>query len=118
MHLLVCNRRDWSLARIVRCYLARSQIEQAHRLGKQQAGWSDFHLRSWAGMQAHWALALLRSLLLNLLPLFIPALQSFSVAQMIEHGLQAAARIHLDLRQNLCRLYLPRGQPVLAALLL
>jgi hypothetical protein len=115
IRVLVCNRPDWPLVRILTCFGYRSQIEQAHRTGKQLAGWTDFHCRSWPSLQAHWALALLRSLLLTLLPLWTPPLQPFSLAQIIEHGLQAAARLHLDLAQAVCRLYLPRGHPVLQA---
>jgi hypothetical protein len=118
IRLLVCNRLDWSTQRILTLFGYRSHIEQAHRSGKQCAGWTEFHSRSWPSQQAHWSFAWLRSLLLALLAFEQEGLRTYSLAQIIQLGIQAAARFTQDtVRPTQTVVHLPRGSPVLEALL-
>lgn len=115
--ILVCNQLDWPLERILTVFSYRSAIEQAHRTGKQHAGWTEFHSRSWASQQAHWLCAWLRSLLLLWLTRASPSLRPFSLVQLIQLGIQASARwVQASARSSAPTLYLARGQPVLHAI--
>jgi hypothetical protein len=116
IRLLICNRRRWSMRRILSTYGYRTKIEQSHRTGKQEADWGAFHSRAWPTLQAHCALALLRSLLLTLLAFTKPALRSLSFAQLLYQVMRVAAQLH-PLSGNRLRLVLPRGHPALLAAL-
>lgn len=108
-YLLICNQRSWSAEEIVSLFQCRSQIEVAHRRGKQQEGWADFQYQRWPCILTHFAFALLRSLLLILLQLEHESLQLFSVRQLITHVVQAVAI--LAEQDGKLVVYLPRGQP-------
>lgn len=117
IRILVSNQLEWSVQRILTLFAHRSAIEQAHRTGKQYAGWTEFHSRSWASQQAHWLFAWLRSLLLQLLTFTNRALHLFGLAQLIQLGIQASARwVQPSPRSPIPILHLPRGQPVVAAI--
>jgi hypothetical protein len=111
VRLLLCNQRHWSPLKILTRYGYRSKIEAAHRNGKQLAAWGEFHSRSWPSLQAHCALALLRSLLLTLLAYSRRAWPQHSLAQILYHCIQAIAIVHWLGRRHHIRLILPRGQP-------
>ena len=112
--LLICNRRQWSALKVVTLYRYRVTIEQCHRQGKQFAGWADFQTRSWPALQAHFAFALLRSLLLALLIAWSKPLQAFSLRRIIAFGIRCIGRIARRSREHIT-LYLPRGQPLVHA---
>lgn len=108
-YLLICNQLDWSAEKIATLFDARSQIEVAHRQGKQFEGWVDFEYRRWSCFQAHLAFALLRSLLLSLLQLWHDELAPFSIRELITHFIQSVATVMM--RSDKLIVYLARGQP-------
>lgn len=91
--LLVCNRRHFRLARIVRLFAYRPNIEQVHRHGKQAAGWCDFHNRSIPALLCHLTFCLFRCDCLAWLQQQTPAAHTFSVTQFIDFCLQATVRL-------------------------
>jgi hypothetical protein len=113
IRLLVCNRRQWSIHRILRRYGYRTQIEFAHRTGKQLQGWGDFHSRRWPSLQAHCAIALMRAVLLTLLAISRQALRQLSMPQLLDLVIRQPADLDLN-RPDRLRLILPRGHPALA----
>lgn len=118
IRLLVSNRRSFSMTQMLMAYRARAQIEQVHRTGKQFEGWGDFHSRSWPSLQAHCAIALLRSLLITLLAHSKESLGGLSIEQLIHLVIRAISCFLLRERMSQPCLILPRGQPTLAAALL
>ena len=109
--LLICNQLDWSAQKVATLFSYRSQIEPAHRQGKQFEGWVDFQYQRWPCFLAHLAFSLLRSLLLLLLQLWHEGLAAFSVRELIQHFIQSVATlIH---RPERLVVYLERGQPAL-----
>ena len=91
--MLACNQRHWTTRRIVRLFGRRSRIEQAHRDGKQYAGWKEFHARNLPALRCHLSLCLLRMDLLRLCWLWYPVTTSYSLQQMIDHVLNCVARL-------------------------
>lgn len=110
-YLLICNQLDWSAEKIATLFDVRSKIEPIHRQGKQFEGWVDFQYQRWSCIQAHLALALLRSLLLILLQLEDDELASFSIRELITHVIQSVAEIDADSEKLV--VYRARGQPSL-----
>jgi hypothetical protein len=91
--ILICNRRHYRLARIVRLFAYRPQIEQVHRHGKQEAGWLDFHSRSVPALLCHLTFCLFRCDCLAFLQQATPAAHAFSVVQFIDYCLRATVRL-------------------------
>jgi len=91
--VLVCNCRHLRLARLVRLFAYRPNIEQVHRHGKQEAGWLDFHNRSIPAMLCHLTFCLFRCDCLAWLQQATPAARAFSVVQFIDHCLQIVVRL-------------------------
>jgi hypothetical protein len=89
--LLVCNQLHWTAKRVVRLFSRRPHIEQAHRQGKQHAGWKDFHARSLQALLCHLALCVLRMDLLHLCRLWYPISATYSLPQVIDHLLRYVA---------------------------
>jgi hypothetical protein len=83
--LLVCNQLHWTLRHILRTYSCRPHIEAVHRIGKQHAGWNDFHTRSLAALSCHLMLSLLRCDLLMLSRIWFPVWANYSLAEIIDH---------------------------------
>jgi hypothetical protein len=91
--LLVCNRTWYRTRRIIRLFSYRPHIEQVHRLGKQEAGWLDFHSRSVPALLCHLTFCLFRCDSLALLQQETPAAHPFSARQLIDHCLQITIRL-------------------------
>jgi hypothetical protein len=108
-YLLICNQLEWSAPKIATLFSYRSQIEPAHRQGKQLEGWVDFQYQRWSCFLAHLAFSWLRSLLLLLLQLWHEGLATFSVRELIQHFIQSVAS--LSQRSETLVVYLARGQP-------
>jgi hypothetical protein len=114
--LLVSNQLTWSDSRILRLFSYRFKIEAVHREGKQEAGWNDFHTRSLAALRCHLALALLRSTLLMLLRTWFPALDDYSLRQIVDHCLGQVAVLVLDDEQHQVHLFVCASCPALVSL--
>jgi hypothetical protein len=91
--VLVCNRRDYRLRRIVRLFTCRPKIEPVHRNGKQEAGWLDFHNRSVQSLLCHLTFCMFRFDCLTWLQQSIPAVRDFSIRQCIDYCLQVTVRL-------------------------
>ena len=96
--VLVTNRRDWSVEKILRLFSRRPTIEAVHRRGKQHErrgkqheGWLNFQTEGLQALRCHLALCLLRGTLLRLLRAWSRAAAAYSVRELIEHWIQAVA---------------------------
>ena len=89
--VLVTNRRDWSVEKILRLFSKRPTIEAVHRRGKQHEGWLNFQTEGLQALRCHLALCLLRGTLLRLLRAWSRAAAAYSVRELIEHWIQAVA---------------------------
>lgn len=91
--VLVCNRRNYRLRRIVRLFNTRPKIEAVHRTGKQEAGWLDFHNRSVQALLCHLTFCMFRMDSLTWLQQSIPAARDFSIRQCLDYCLQVTIRV-------------------------
>ena len=89
--VLVTNRRNWSVEKILRLFSKRPAIEPVHRRGKQREGWLCFQTCRLQALRCHLALCLLRGTLLQLLRAWSQAAAAYSVRELIEHWIQAVA---------------------------
>jgi len=89
--ILVTNRPDWSVEKILRLFSKRPEIEKVHRRGKQREGWLCFHTQNLPALRRHLALILLRGTLLRLLRAWSQAAAAYSCRELIEHWIQAVA---------------------------
>ncbi len=111
--LLVCNQVHWTARRIVRLFSRRPHIEQAHRQGKQHAGWKDFHARNLQALLCHLALCLLRMDLLRLCRLWYPVSATYSLPQMIDHLLGYVALLTIVPARGQVWVHIPSQHPAL-----
>lgn len=111
--MLVCNQTRRTTRHIVRLFERRSRIEQAHREGKQYAGWKDFHARSAQALRSHLSFCLLRMDLLRLCRLWYPVTTSYSLRQMIDCLLDYVAQLVIVPDTGQVWVYIPPQHPSL-----
>jgi hypothetical protein len=105
-HLIATNQRAWTARHITRLFSYRPEIEQVHRRGKQHAGWTTFQTRNFAALQCHFALSLLRSTFLTVLQC-VPALRTYSLTELIHHGIQMHAQLARQPAAGTLRVQIP-----------
>jgi len=64
--ILVTNRTDWEVKKIITSYLERWPIETFYRDSKQYLGFGDYQMRKMIAIQKHWYLVFLSYSLLHL----------------------------------------------------
>jgi Transposase DDE domain. len=113
--VLVTNRRQWSVEKILRLFSQRPKIEPVHRRGKQHEGWLSFQTCRLQALRCHLALCLLRGTLLQLLRAWSQQAASYSIRELIEHWIRAVARMQQS-AEGRWQVYIGERNPVLSLL--